>query len=306
MMIPNKFNGYQADGRRLYRKGGDGGAGAARKQEEDRQARINEAVKGINAIFDSAPVTAGVNAATSYDPNATYYTADGKQWNAPTKSEQFWDDSEVVGEGNGIQGAYKARTVADTDAIKKAIAGGQLFTGLQTTAPTKTRNDLYAEQKQAVFDINKRDVDRQYREAERQNRFGLARSGLMGGSVDVDSNAELQDKTNEGLMKAAGLGEQAAADLKTADERSRQSLISMAQSGIDTGTAQQMALRQLDATAQQAAGNRAGATIGSLFNDMSQAYLMRQYGQGMRAGQQAGQQWYGVSSPQQTYGGIKG
>lgn len=221
MRIPNKFNGYSADGVRLYRKsGGDGGAGAAQAQEADRQARINAAVGTINGVFDNSG-----------------------------------------------------------------------------------RDSLYADQKKAVYDINALDVNKQYGEAERQNRFGLARSGLAGGSADVDSNAELQERTNKGLLQATGLGDSAASDLKVADERSRQSLISMAQSGIDTGTAQTMALNQLNATQQSAAGDRAGASIGGLFGDMSQAYLMNQIRSGQVAGKQLGTSSYGVSNPRTGYSG---
>lgn len=97
-------------------------------------------------------------------------------------------------------------------------------------------------------------VNRQYGDAEKANRFGLARNGLMGGSADVDSNARLQEMTNEGLVKAGGIADNAASALRTADESARQSLISMAQSGIDTGTAQQMAQQQLESTSQRGAG----------------------------------------------------
>ncbi|MFN3885143.1 MAG: dihydroorotate dehydrogenase (quinone), partial [Rhodocyclaceae bacterium] len=55
--------------------------------------------------------------------------------------------------------------------------------------------------------------------AQRQNRFGLARAGQLGGSLDVDSNAEINRVTNEGLLKAGGLADDAAAALKSSDER---------------------------------------------------------------------------------------
>lgn len=213
MLIPNKYNGYGADGIRLYRKGGDPSA-AAQQQEAERQARINSAVGTINSIFDGAG-----------------------------------------------------------------------------------RDELYADQKKAVYDINALDVNKQYKEAERANRFGLARAGLAGGSADIDSNAELQERTNKGLIQATGLGDSAASDLKLADERSRQSLIGMAQSGIDTGTAQTMALNQLNATQQSAAGDRAGATIGNLFGDLGQAYLANQVRAGQIAGKNFGSSSYGVSNP---------
>jgi hypothetical protein len=37
--------------------------------------------------------------------------------------------------------------------------------------------------------------------AERNNRFALARQGLMGGSQDVDSNAQLQTDENLGATR---------------------------------------------------------------------------------------------------------
>ncbi len=161
----------------------------------------------------------------------------------------------------------------DMDKINKAIANGELYTGYETVKPENKREKLYDEQRQAVYDINARDVNRQYGDAEKANRFGLARNGLMGGSADVDSNARLQEMTNEGLVKAGGIADNAASALRTADESARQSLISMAQSGIDTGTAQQMAQQQLESTSQRAQGERSGASVGNLFGNLSQAYL---------------------------------
>ena len=97
------------------------------------------------------------------------------------------------------------------------------------------------------------------------------------------------------LVKA--IADQAAADLMANDERTRGSLISLAQSGIDVGTAASQALNGLAANAAQARSDTAGATVGDLFGSMGQAYLMNQMRKGMQAGQgQQGQQWFGVSN----------
>lgn len=186
----------------------------------------------------------------------------------------------------------QARIQAATEKITAIFNGSQ-------------RDRLYADQKSAVYDLNKREVDRQAKEAERVNRFGLARSGLLGGSANIDSVSEIDRRTNEGLMRAGGIADQAAADLKTQDERTRSSLISLAQSGIDTGSAAQSALKGLEVNAANAASARAGATVGGLFDDMSQAYLVNQQNKGRQAGAQYGGQWWGVSSPSQTYSGSK-
>lgn len=197
----------------------------------------------------------------------------------------------MCGGGGGDPGAEARRQEAERqDRIKAATES------INATFNNSGRDGLYADQKTAVYDLNKREVDRQASEAERMNRFGLARTGLLGGSVNVDSVADLDRRTNEGLMRAGGIADQAAADLKTQDERTRSNLISLAQSGIDTGTASQQALKGLEVNSANAASARAGSTVGQLFNDLSQAYLFNQQNQGRQAGQQYGNQWYGVSS----------
>lgn len=199
----------------------------------------------------------------------------------------------------------QARIKAATDEINNIFANKVKDASGNWVAgdPANARDTLYADQRKTVYDLNKTEVDRQAREAERTNRFGLARMGLLGGSVDVDSNTELNRRTNEGLLRAGGIADQAAADLKASDEKTRSNLISMAQSGIDTGTASQMALQGLKVNADSVAQQRSGSSIGSLFNDLSQAYLANQMNAGRAAGAGYGQQWFGVSAPTQRYAG---
>lgn len=299
MRIPNKFNGYRTDGIRLYRKGGDGGAGAAQQQEADRQARINSAVSVINGIFDGKPISKGVGKADSLIGGQKYYLEDGSEYVAPKVNLTEVTDSEGgYLPGSGAREQMNDLMLKDPQYLRsqELFNNGKLFTGVETIPGSNDRQALYDEQKKAVYDINALDVNKQYKDAERSNRFGLARAGLAGGSADIDSNAELQERTNKGLIQAAGLGDSAASSLKLADERSRQSLIGMAQSGIDTGTAQTMALNQLSATQQSAAGDRAGATIGNLFGDLGQAYLANQIRAGQIAGNKYGSSSYGVSN----------
>lgn len=239
--------------------GGDPGA-EARRQEEERQARIKAAEAEINAIFNNKVKM------TREVPNPSqdgWIVGDLVRKMNPTVTETYWVDGD----------------------------------------PANSRDKLYADQRTAVYDLNKREVDRQAAEAERLNRFGLARTGLLGGSVNVDSVADLDRRTNEGLMRAGGIAQAAADELKANDERTRISLISTAQSGIDTGAAAQQALSGLEANARQASGARVGATVGSLFNDLSQAYLFNQQNQGRQSGIQYGNQWFGPAPPSRTYQG---
>ena len=195
-MIPRARNGYNADGTRLLFKGGDGGAGQLRADEQARQAKIQAAVDAINGQFSRAGTAA-------------------------------YDD-----------------------------LGG------------------------AVTGVAQADLDKQFTVADKQNRFGLARSGLLGGSVDAEAGADLSQRYGEGQIKAEQAGLGAAADLKSTDERTRQNLISLAQSGIDTGTAASLAASQTAAAANAAKAQVPAATVGDLFSNLSQAYLSNQALQG--------------------------
>ena len=308
MIIANRFNGYGPDGRRLYFKGG-GSSKSAERMERERQARVRAAVDAINAIFDPKPyTTVDKNSVVTggYDPTKTYYLADGTVFDPmSTRTETYRKRpmTSVNRDENGYITGTRTVTYLDWNKINNAIASGSLYNGLTTVTPD-SREKLYDEQEQAVYDLNAKEVNDQYADAERANRFGLARNGLLGGSSDVESNANLQEKTNEGLIQARALGQQAASDLRTADEQSKQSLIAMAQSGIDTGTAQQMAAAQLNANAQSALGRRGGATIGDLFDNLSQAYLTRQIMQAANNGYNLYGNNYNNLSTSKSYGGT--
>lgn len=235
---------------------GGGGKGQAKKQQDqelDRQNRVKAATDRVNTLFNGGT-------SSLFDSEA-YLAA-----NPDVAADSYW--------GSVPQIHYNQHGKQE----------GRAAPMNTVTVDPNARQKLYDEQKTAVFDINKRDIDQQYDIAERDNRFGLARAGLMGGSADVDSNALLQRKTNDGLIKAGGIADNAAADLRMADESTRGNLINMAQSGVDTGTLTNSALNTLSANAQGANAARTGATIGNLFDNLGGAYLYNQQAKGNAAG----------------------
>jgi hypothetical protein len=138
------------------------------------------------------------------------------------------------------------------------------------------RSQLYGGIRDAVFQTNVRDLDKQFTKASNNNLFGLIRSGLMGGSVDTESRGDLAERYGEGRIKAMAAGNEAASGLQSQDEKTRQNLISMAQSGLDTGAAAQMANSQLAASESAARANQGVSTLGSLFDNLNQAYVQQQ------------------------------
>lgn len=265
--------------------GGDGGSGEMRAAEEDRQRKVQAAVDAINTRF-GIPASAGSMAQALGAP------PDRAQFNIPTRQ---W-----VGEGENMQ-LMNVPGGFDQAGYDKAMAEyegrrGQIYgTNDEAARARAARDSQYSSIAAAVKDAAMRDVDRQYTTASNRNKFGLARAGLMGGSVDAESGGQLAELYGEGKLKATEAGVAAAADLRSQDERARQNLISLAQSGLDTGTASSMAAGQMAAAADSARGAAAGASVGRLFDDLSQAYVANQVVKARYPQQQ--QQTSGYGSP---------
>lgn len=248
--------------KRLY-KGGDGGAADMRKDEEARQAKVQAAVNAINAKFgiNSGPVGAA--------PDRAAFTTGGGQ----RAVDGSWDIG--GGDWGGVTNYVTDPTVFDEAGFNKAMADWQAQQ-TDVSGAKAARDALYGDIEGAVRDVNVRTLDKQFGEASKQNLFGLARSGLLGGSVDAESGADLQERYGEGKIKAVQAGQSAASELRANDEKTRQNLIGLAQSGIDTGTAASLAAGQMGAAAELARSNTSSASIGDLFSNLSQGYLANQ------------------------------
>jgi hypothetical protein len=189
--------------------------------------------------------------------------------------------------GGGDGGASDLRA-QEADRQKKIQSAVDAINGQFASAGDTPYQGVQSATKEAAT----RDLDKQFTAASKNNLFGLARSGLLGGSVDAESGGDLQQRFGEGQIKAEQAGIGAASDLKAADERTRQNLIGLAQSGIDTGTAASLAAGQSASAAEAAKANAGSATVGRLFDDLGQAYLTNN----------ALKARYGSTTPQQTSG----
>lgn len=259
----NKHSGYSPDGRRLYPKGGDGGAEQMRADEQARQAKIQSAVDAINGKFGVGPAQAA--------PTQAQFTTAGTPGRAA--SPGGWVATSGGDAGEGYQGPAVEAVAAtpgafDSVGFKVAMDKWTADQGAGTG-----REAMYTDIGDATKKVATRDLDKQFTQASKQNLFGLARSGLLGGSVDAEAGGDLQQRYGEGKIRAEQAGVGAASDLKSVDEKTRQNLISLAQSGIDTGTASSLAAGQMAAAADSARANSGSATVGRLFDDLGQAYL---------------------------------
>lgn len=249
---------------RLY-KGGDGGAQQMRDDEAARQQKVQSAVDAINAKFGQG------RGAVSAAPDRTQFMRVAPVSFQATAGSGMGESNDGTGGMVPVQGPA-IFDEAGFNAAQKAFQDSQV----DVSGAKAARDSMYGDIAGAVRDTAMRDLDHQYTTASNRNLFGLARSGLLGGSTDAESGAQLQELYGEGKLKAEQQGQQASADLRMQDEKTRQNLISLAQSGLDTGTAASLAEGQMASAADSAKGAAGGATVGRLFDDMSQAYVMNQ------------------------------
>lgn len=121
-----------------------------------------------------------------------------------------------------------------------------------------------------------RTLDQQSAEASRQLKFALARTGQSGGQVAVDKGADMTKQYNEGVLKVQRAAGEAGARLRQSDADSQQNLIQMAQSGLDMGTANTLALQGIRTNLLAANSALAPSALGNAFSSLADTYQFSQ------------------------------
>lgn len=115
-------------------------------------------------------------------------------------------------------------------------------------------------------------LDRQHTDAARNAKFTLARSGLVGGSVDRDVQRGLGEELAEGTLRAEREARGALRDLQGQDEQARQALIDFAARGLDATTAMRRGQAQLQSNLQAARADAGPAALGDIFSRTAGTY----------------------------------
>ena len=113
------------------------------------------------------------------------------------------------GGGDGGAGQLRADEAARQAKVRAAVdAVNNTFSGAN-------REAMYTDIADATRGVATRDLDKQFGTASKQNLFGLARAGLLGGSVDAEAGGDLQQRYGEGKIRAeqAGVGAASAHSL---------------------------------------------------------------------------------------------
>lgn len=150
-----------------------------------------------------------------------------------------------------------------------------------------SREKGYDDYLSAVRESYVDDANQQKEETDRSLKFSMARSGLTGGSAQVDANRTAGEEYQEGILQAEDLAQGSLGDLKNSDEQSRLSLISMAQSGLDSTTAASRASSAASSSASTALANEKAEGLGDIFGSTAKTISAQQEGAATRAGAKA-------------------
>ena len=117
----------------------------------------------------------------------------------------------------------------------------------------------------ALRDFFTTDIRKQQSDTARQVKFGLARGGLTGGSAAADIGTTLGEEFTQGLLSSEQLAQRSLADLQARDEASRQSLLALAQTGLQPGTAAARASESIRANLEGARSRSRVEGVGDVF-----------------------------------------
>lgn len=151
------------------------------------------------------------------------------------------------------------------------IEGGNTARGYDPSRAKQNRlgrESLYGTVRSDVIKNFMRDLFEQHRNAGRQRVFSLADRGLTGGSVDIDTGQELQNRLNKGTLAVANKGDAAANEMRSMDGRTRLDILSRIQAGADAGTAMNSAVAEMGNNLNRARDSALGNNLNDFFGDL--------------------------------------
>ena len=179
------------------------------KREDARKQKLRDQINRMYGIGGQTPVY-GAQTTREVDEPATWvedpslgFEGQGGGYFKPAGKRV----ETVMGEPTGYQDDPEA-------------AGATAAMDRENTALADATRGYYTDQ-----------LGRTYTKAERQNRFALARKGLLGGSADVDTNAELRSDRDLGATRIDQAVRGAVNNLVGQRESERQQAIALVNSG---------------------------------------------------------------------------
>jgi len=229
--------------------GGDGGAAEdARRREQERQARISSGMSRIDAIFGGGQYGTGRIDRDAYDPNGSYFNADGSKFSAPMSEQKYQTGTrtEDVGDnGSREVPVYGMRRAVDQGALDSMFANGGLFSDVSSTGGFD--DNFYDERSQSYVDFAAPQLQDQYKDASAALTAALSRSGQLSSSLAGDRGKKLQKDFATQRQSIADRGREYASSARRTINDSRSEAVSMLNASADPDAAVSQALNSASA-----------------------------------------------------------
>lgn len=262
------------------KSGGDGGAAEQARIKAEQDSAINK----LNTLFGVADPASMVDKSkfTTFSP-ATY------QHNIDTGQESHGRNGGsdlAFTSRHGSRGMAGDNPLGDfrqnpqNQQFDQAGYDAALAETSQENALTKSmREGYYSNAGQDVFNFKKTDLDRNKAKADRELKFQLARTGQLGGSLQIDQNNEVADNYNRGLLDIGNLKQSTINNARANDETSRIDLVGRIRAGMNQADALNAASSQQQSNLNQARDTALGQTITDYFSGMKYLQGKNQYAQ---------------------------
>ena len=293
---------------------------AQSKKEDQRlkeeEARQQQAKNAIRVLYGYEP-QAYDNMVTQAQKNAIYAYYD----NANKKPVLQVEENNVLGGtsrpvGQGINAtASDANKKQYEQALQHWNAGrdkyyqaemAKLLNGVDLSAQSaEAKNNATARQagydqiRTSNMDIMNSDIARNRADAERALKFGLARSSLTGGSVDIDENKNILDANQRSTVQANQLADNQVQQVRAQDEADYANSIQKINAGLDADTAITAATAAVKNNRDQAISDPTSSSLNNQFSSVGNFWNNYEYSK-------AAANPYGTASTGYTTSGSKG
>lgn len=293
---------------------------AQSKKEDQRlkeeEARQQQAKNAIRVLYGYDP-QAYDNMVTQDQKNAIYAYYD----NANKKPVLQVEENNVLGGTSGPFGQVINATASDANKkqyeqalqhwndgrdkyyqaeMAKLLSGVDMTTqSAEAKANATARQAGYDQIRTSNMAIMNSDIARNRADAERALKFGLARSSLTGGSVDIDENKNILDANQRSTVQANQLADNQVQQVRAQDEADYANSIQKINAGLDADTAITAATAAVKNNRDQAISDPTSSSLNNLFASIGNAWSNYQYGQ-------AAANPYGRSTAISSTGGSKG
>ena len=285
------------------------------KNEDDRlaaeQSRQQQAKNAIRVLYGYEP-QAYENMISQDQKNAIYAYYDNNNKKPVLQSSADPNSKPSIG---GVDPSTETDKKQYEQAMKHWSAGrdkyyqaelAKLMSGVDMSAQSADAKKNAAA-RQAGYDqirtsnmaIMNSDIARNRADAERALKFGLARSSLTGGSVDIDENKNILDANQRSTVQANQLADNQVQQVRAQDEADYANSIQKINAGLDADTAITAATAAVKNNRDQAISDPTSSSLNNLFSSVGNFWNNYEYSK-------AAANPYGTASTGYTTNGSKG